>query len=289
MDRMRARIKDRRVLGLVKAFLKAGILTELGERQDTRTGTPQGGILSPLIFNIAMSALDEHLHGPWKPGGVMSTANRRTARRRKGLPTWRLVRYADDFVVLVYGQRGDVETLREEIACVLGPLGLRLSPAKTQVVHMSEAFDFLGFRIQWRRKRGTGKWYVYTFIAVRPVRAVKAKIRALTHRTSQQDLEYVLTRINMILHGWANYFKHAIAQRVFDMLDNFTWRRVIRMLCERHRWNWKDVRRRYTTPTGQWLPVTAGEIELKRIAAIPIVRYRYRGSEIPSPWILQQT
>ncbi len=96
LGRVRARVKDKRVLGLVKAFLKAGILTELGERQDTHTGTPQGGILSPLIFNIAMSALDEHLHRPWKPGGVMSTANRRTARRRNGLPTWRLVRYADD-------------------------------------------------------------------------------------------------------------------------------------------------------------------------------------------------
>src|SRR5215467_8770663 len=87
----------------------------------------------------------------------------------------------------------------------------------------------------------------------------------------------------MVLHGWASYFKHAIAQRVFDMLDNFTWRRVIRMLRERHHWRWKDVRRRFTTPTGAWLPVTAGEIELKRISAIPIVRYRYRGSKIPIP------
>ena len=167
--------------------------------------------------------------------------------------------------------------------------GLRLSPAKTQIVHLSEAFDFLGFRIQWRRKQGTSKWYVYTFIAARPVRAVKARIRALTHRTSQRDLEYVLTSINMVLHGWANYFRHAIAQRVFDMLDNFTWRRVIRMLCARHHWRWKDVRRRFTTPTGRWLPVTAGEIELKRIGAIPVVRYRYRGSKIPSPWVTQPT
>ena len=289
MDRVRARVKDKRVLGLVKAFLKAGILTEPGERHDTHTGTPQGGILSPLIFNIAMTGLDEYLMAPWKPGGDMSTGNRRTARRRNGLPTWRLVRYADDFVVLVHGQRGDAEALREEVASVLEPLGLRLSPAKTQIVHMSEAIDFLGFRLQWRRKQGTGKWYVYTFIAARSVRAVKAKIRALTHRTSQKDLGYVLTSINMAMHGWAGYFKHAIAQRVFDMLDNFTWRRVIRMLCERHRWRWKDVRRRFTTPTGRWLPITAGEVELKRIAAIPVTRYRYRGSKIPNPWVTQPT
>jgi len=83
------------VLALVKAFLKAGVLTELGEHRETLTGTPQGGILSPLIFNITLSALDEHLTAPWEPGGTMSTEYRRAARRRKGLPTWRIVRYAD--------------------------------------------------------------------------------------------------------------------------------------------------------------------------------------------------
>jgi RNA-directed DNA polymerase len=76
-------------------FLKAGVLTELGGHQDTFTGTPQGGILSPLIFNIALTALDEHLMGPWKTGGAMSTGDRRTARRHNGLPNWRIVRYAD--------------------------------------------------------------------------------------------------------------------------------------------------------------------------------------------------
>ena len=191
--------------------------------------------------------------------------------------------------MLVHGQRGDAETMRDNIASVLTPLGLRLSPAKTSIVHMSEALEFLGFRIQWRRKQGTSKWYPCTFIAARSVRAAKAKIRALTHRTTQKDLRYVLTSINMVLHGWASYFKHAIAQRVFDMLDNFTWRRMIRMLRERHHWRWKDVRRRFTTPTGRWLPITAGEIELKRIGAIPIVRYRYRGSKIPTPWVTQPT
>ena len=89
------------------------------------------------------------------------------------------------------------------------------------MVHMSEGFDFLGFRIQWRRKRGTNKWYVYTFIDDRPVRSVKAKIRALTRRTSQLDLGYVLTRLNQVMHGWANYFRHAVAKNVFAMLDNF--------------------------------------------------------------------
>ena len=284
MDRVRARVKDKRVLALVKAFLKAGVLTELGEHRDTLTGTPQGGILSPLIFNIAMTALDEHVMGGWEEGGAMSTDSRRWARRRHGLPNWRIVRYADDFAMLVNGSEQDVLALREDIAGVLATMGLRLSQAKTRVVHMSEGFSFLGFRIQWRRKRGTSKHYVYTFIDGRPIRSLKAKIRALTPRTSQLDLEWVLTRLNQVMHGWANYFRHAVAKNAFAMLDNFAWWRVIRMLMERHRWRWKDVRRRYTTPSGRWLPVTAGQTELRRIAAIPVTRYRFRGSQIPSPW-----
>jgi RNA-directed DNA polymerase len=284
MGRVRARVKDKRVLALVKAFLKAGVLTETGEHRDTLTGTPQGGILSPLIFNIALAVLDEHLTGPWKPGGIMSTEAKRYARRRKQLPNWRLVRYADDFAVLVHGSGQDAEALREQIATVLATLGLRLSQAKTRVVHMSEGFSFLGFCIQWRRKRGTTKWHVYTFIDNRPIRSLKAKIRALTHRTSQQDLGSVLARLNQVMRGWANYFRHAVAKNTFSMLDSFAWWRVIRMLRQRHHWRWKDVRRHLTTPTGRWLPITAGEIELRPIAAIPVTRYRYRGTKIPSPW-----
>ena len=121
LDRVRARVKDKRVLGLVKAFLKAGVLTELGNLQDTMTGTPQGGIASPLLANIALAVLDEHLHRPWQPGGEMATASRRARRRAQGLPNCRVVRYADDFVVLVHGTRADVEALREEVAGVLAP------------------------------------------------------------------------------------------------------------------------------------------------------------------------
>ena len=95
MDRVRHRIKDKRVLALVKAFLKAGVMTETGDREDSDTGTPQGGILSPLLANIALSVLDEHVMAPWKPSGLMGTTARRNYRRSKGLPTWRIVRYAD--------------------------------------------------------------------------------------------------------------------------------------------------------------------------------------------------
>jgi RNA-directed DNA polymerase len=284
MDRVRARVKDKRVLALVKAFLKAGVLTETGYREDSFTGTPQGGILSPLLANIALSALDEHVHGPWLTGGVMSTPRRRARRRVKGLPNWRVVRYADDFVILVHGTRDDVQAQREEIADVLEPMGLRLSPAKTRIVHMSEALDFLGFRIQWRRKRGTSKWYVYTFIADRPVRSVKQKVRALTRRTSQQPPRDVLIRLNQIMRGWANYFRHAVCKHTLGSLENFVWHRVIRWWMRLRRWKWKDVRRHLTGRNGRWTRPTADGIELFNMASVSVIRYRYRGSKIPNTW-----
>ncbi|GGM87301.1 reverse transcriptase domain-containing protein [Dactylosporangium sucinum] len=216
MDRVRLRVKEKRVLVLVKAFLKAGVLTEYGDVEDSDIGTPQGGILSPLLANIALHVLDEQVMAPWQPDGTMGTLYRRHARRGKGLPTWRIIRYADDFVVLVHGSRDDAEHLRGDVAVTLAPLGLRLSPTKTRIVHMSDGFDFLGFRIQWKRKRGTNRWYVYTFIADRPVRSVKTKIRALTNRLSQADPGRILTRINQIQRGWASYFQHAVCKHTLN-------------------------------------------------------------------------
>jgi RNA-directed DNA polymerase len=285
MGRVRARVKDKRVLALVKAFLKAGLLTELGEQRDTPTGTPQGGILSPLLANIALSVLDEHVHAPWRPGGAMSTSMRRSTRRKKGLPNWRIVRYADDFVILVHGTDHDVHTLREEIATVLAPMGLRLSAAKTSVRHMDEGFDFLGFHIQWKRKAGTSKWYLYTFIADRPIRALKAKLRALTHRTSLADLGATLTRLNQILRGWSAYFRHAVATHTFKHLRQFLWWRIVRWLKTRHRWRWTAVRRHLTDHTGRWRPISANGTVLFDLEKVGITRYRYRGAAIPNPWV----
>ena len=93
MSRVRARVGDKRVLGLVKAFLKAGILSEDGQLRDNDTGTPQGSILSPLLSNVALSVLDEHI--AQAPGGPGTDRNERQRRRRRGLPNFRLARYAD--------------------------------------------------------------------------------------------------------------------------------------------------------------------------------------------------
>ena len=88
---------------------------------------------------------------------------------------------------------------------------------------MQDGFNFLGFRIIWKRKRGTDKWYVYTFIADKPVQSLQRKIRSLTHRLSQADYRITLIRINQIQRGWANYFRHAVAKHTFGRLRAFVW------------------------------------------------------------------
>src|ERR1019366_8961090 len=190
-DRLRARIKDKRICALVKAFLKSGVLTELGDREETLTGTPQGGILSPLLANIALSALDEHFDRQWH--SEMSTGPQRAKRRRNGQGNWRLVRYADDFVLMVFGDRHHAEALREEVSAVLAPLGLRLAPEKTRVVHVDEGFTFLGFDIRRMRKRGTSKYYVYTKPSRKAIASIKDKAKAKTYRsTLHMDLDELM-------------------------------------------------------------------------------------------------
>jgi RNA-directed DNA polymerase len=165
------------------------------------------------------------------------------------LPNWRIVRSADDSVVLVHGSQTDVEALREDIADVLAPLGLRLSESNTRMMHMSDGFDFLGFRIQWRRKRGTNKWYVYTFIADRPIRSLKYKVRALTSGLSHQPPRNARIRLNQIMRCWSNYFRHAVAKHTMGSLENFVWHRVIRWFRKLDRWRSRDVRRHHPGPT----------------------------------------
>jgi RNA-directed DNA polymerase len=160
LERVRERITDRRVLALVKAFLTAGILTEDGAVRDTVTGTPQGGILSPLLSNLALSVLDEHII---EHGQASAPSWVRERRRRQGQPNYRIVRYADDFVVLVAGTRDDTAAVREQVTAVLATIGLRLSPEKTTIAHIDEGFEFLGRRIQRHQQRGSQRRYVYTY------------------------------------------------------------------------------------------------------------------------------
>ncbi|SCF93145.1 MULTISPECIES: reverse transcriptase domain-containing protein [unclassified Streptomyces] len=168
MDRVRRRIGDKRVLALVKAFLKAGILGEDKSLRPTDAGTPQGSILSPLLSNVALSVLDEYI--AQAPGGPRAKQYQQAGRRRNGLPNYRLIRYADDWCLAVSGTRGDAEGLREEIAIVLATMGLRLAREKTLITHIEDGLDFLGWHIQRHRKRGTSKHFVYLYPAKKALR-----------------------------------------------------------------------------------------------------------------------
>lgn len=281
MGRVRQRIDDKRILSLVKAFLKAGLLTELGNRQATHTGTPQGGILSPLLANIALSILDEHFAQSWQ--ATMGTVMRRRTRRRKGLGCWRLVRYADDFVIMVAGTRDNAQALLAEVATVLAPMGLNLAPQKTHVVHVNDGFDFLGFHIRRRRKRGTDKWYTYTYPSRKSLRSVRAKVRGLTCRsTTSMPPWLMLSRVSAIVRGWASYFRHGVSKACFSKLDTFAWRRFTRWLRKRHpHVPWRRLAHMYMQ---RWRIVINGR-ELFYAASIPVTRYRYRGAMIPTPWM----
>ena len=278
LDRVRRRVGDKRVLALVKAFLKAGVLGENQVMRDTVTGTPQGGILSPLLANVALSVLDEHFMGQWESWGGQYGRSR---RRAKGLANYRLVRYADDFVVMLTGTKEHVEALREEVQAVIAPMGLRLSEQKTLVTHIDEGFDFLGFHIQRKRQEGSMRRTIYTYLSKTALAAIKAKVRALTQGNTNQTLANLLSRLNPVLRGWANYFRHGVSARTFSYLNAFSWRRVVNWLRHKHpRASWKWLRRRHLP---RWRP-TDGEVSLFNPASVPITRYYYRGTKIATPW-----
>ncbi|MBV9325079.1 MAG: group II intron reverse transcriptase/maturase [Chloroflexi bacterium] len=279
MERVAARISDKRILALVRAFLASGLLTEAGANRATFTGTPQGGILSPLLANIALSVLDEHFARKWAALGPDWT---RAKLIRQGVPAMRLVRYADDFVVMVRGTRADAEELWNELPGVLEPIGLRLSVEKSGACHIGEGFDFLGFRIQRRSWQGrTGKKAVYTWPSKRSLNAIIGKVRTLTRRARHRTLADLLAAINPVMRGWCSYFRHGVSKRTFCYLDHFAWWRIVGWLRKRHLGlNWQTIHRRYLPG---W-EIRDGRTEMFRPRAETVTRYRYRGAQIPTPW-----
>nr|WP_306316233.1 group II intron reverse transcriptase/maturase [Streptomyces sp. CC224E] len=280
MDRVRERVGDKRVLALVKAFLKAGILGEDKALRATDAGTPQGSILSPLLSNVALSVLDAYIDQA--PGGPRARPHQRAKRRRHGLPNYRLIRYADDWCLVVSGSRADAEALREEIAVVLSTMGLRLSMEKTLVTHIEDGLDFLGWRIQRHRKRGTSKHFVYLYPAKKALRSITAKVKKLCWQDVNLPLDALLHQLNQVLRGWTAYFKHGSSKATFNYLRAYTWRQVFGWLRRKYRRaNWKTLRRKNTCDG--WWPATS-EVTLFNPAGVKIIYYSYRGTKIPSPW-----
>lgn len=282
-EELRRRIGDKRVLLLVRSFLKAGVMTETGRLQRTVTGTPQGGIASPLLANIALSALDRQYQADWQE--MSRYQGRRQYLQRTGHPTYRLVRYADDLLLLVRGTQTQAQALLEQLAGRVQALGLKLKSEKTAITHIDEGFVFLGQRIV-RRPKGH-KRYVYTFVSNEALTSVRRKVKALTGRsTTNLELSELIAALNPVLRGWANYFRHAAAKRTFDYLGYYAWWRVGRWLRKKHpRMTWKQIARRYTSD---------GTFQDKGIAlfnpgSVSVTRYRYRGARIPNPWSIPPT
>jgi RNA-directed DNA polymerase len=277
MGRVRQRVEDKRVLRLIKAFLLAGILKAHGDLERSVTGTPQGGVLSPLLANIALSVLDEHFARAWK---AMGTVNQRYYARKRGEATYRLVRYADDFVICVAGTRRHAEALVAETAQVLRPLGLTLSTQKTRITHIDEGLDFLGWRIK-RDLGRRGRPGIFLFASKTSLASVKAKIKQITRSGTNQSLDQLLHRLNPVLRGWCAYFRSGQSSRTFQYLAHYTWRRVTGWLRRKYpKRNWRWLRRHHLPG---WWP-TGRETVLYNPAAVSTTRYRYRGARIETPW-----
>jgi RNA-directed DNA polymerase len=201
--------------------------------------------------------------------------------RRKGLATYRLVRFADDFVVVVKGSQAQAEAVMAELPQILERIGLKLSTDKTRLTHIDGGFEFLGFRIV-RKPRANKKPCVYTFVSDEPLDSAKRKVKALTKESTKNlSLHQVIRMLNRILRGWAGYFRFAAAKRTFSYLGHYTWWRVVRWLRKKHKGRaWKWLWRRYQL-NGQ--PQEKGMV-LYNPAAMRIVRYRYRGNKIATSW-----
>ncbi len=198
MHRVEERISDGRVLALVRAFLDQDVLRGV-ERWTPMAGTPQGAVISPLLANIYLHPLDE----------VMASRG------------YRMVRYADDFVVLGKS-REEAEAALEEIQRWVTENGLRLSPTKTHLGdcrEKGEGFEFLGYRFEAGRRR----------VRKKSLSSFKDKIRAKTRRTRGDSLQRIITDLNRTLRGWFEYFKHADWFAFVDM-DRFIRRRLRTLL-----------------------------------------------------------
>lgn len=185
-------------------------------------------------------------------------------------------------MILVSGTREHAVELLPEVAELLAPMGLRLSETKTLITHIDEGLDFLGWRIQRHRKRGTDRQYVYNYPAKKAFESIKAKVKAICRMNVSLPLAVLLHKLNSVLRGWTAYFRPGVSAAIFQSLRSFTWRRVIGWLRRKHpKIGWKELRRRFCD--GGWWPHDK-DVVLFNPGSVHTTRYRPRGTTIPSPW-----
>lgn len=205
---------------LVKQWLKAGYMED-GVFYDTDAGTPQGGVISPLLANIA-------LHGMQGALGVKFNNRGHTLSKRA------VVRYADDFVVFCESKE-DAEASVDILNEWLAKRGLTLSEEKTQIVHLAEGFDFLGFNIRHYENQATRSGYK---LLIKPskksVQGKRDELKAIWLSLNGHNVARVLEKLNPIIRGWANYFRIGITSKTFGALDNWMFRREVRYVKHTH-------------------------------------------------------
>ena len=295
MERVRKRISDRKVLRLILLFLKAGVMIEGTERHPV-TGSPQGGIISPMLSNIYLTAIDER-YGWWtgrprEPS--INPAARRVRDHKRGRPVFYMVRYADDFVVLVDGTREQAEAEKLALAQFLKTeLRMELSMEKTSITDVKEGFDFLGYRVVQAKARrpdrhGRKRWVGNLFIPKSKLNDLRHKIKVMVKDIpTGWPLADAIRKLNPILLGWRNYYRYATgAYREFHRLDYWIWQRVGRWLRKKHRnATWPKLRRRYhLTAPGKRRQWTDGSRRLRLLCEGGTMRYPNQSIEKPNGW-----
>ena len=238
MRRVQLRVSDRRVLSLIRMWLEAGVMED-GREIKLLSGTPQGGVISPLLSNIYLAFLDEQ----WtKQCAKIGT----------------LVRYADDFVILC-NTRADVEEAERRVKLVFKRLRLQLHPDKTRKIDLSEGkqgFDFLGCHLH---KRMSGKiweterkrvYFLQRWPSTTSVKRVKQRLKELTPRAAcHQDLRETIAKINPVIRGWGGYFATGNASTKFNQVDSYVWMRLRKLMRSRKGRNLKPGEMRRWTCT----------------------------------------
>lgn len=226
---LKQRIADKDLLDLIWKFLKAGVMED-GLFARTETGVPQGGVISPLLANVYLDEFDKWANAKWN-----LPQYERAKRRQAGKGNYCLIRYADDFVVMSNDGIAGVQQAKQELRDFLKTeLYLELSEEKTLLTHVNDGFDFLGFHIQ--RTKPEGRWVVHLRPAEKNKERVKKKLKDLTSRGWTWMDEYSrLTTLNVIVKGWAEYFKYTSLLADIEEITRFTWFRYLGWLLKKHK------------------------------------------------------
>lgn len=226
---LKQRIADKDILDLIWKFLKSGIMED-GLFARTKSGMSQGGVISPLLANVYLNEFDKWVQAKWNPSQY-----ERTKRRLAGRGNYRLIRYADDYVVMSNDTIAGVQQAKEEIREYLKTqLHLELSDEKTRLIHVNDGFNFLGFHIQ--RDNPEGRWVVHLRPTEESKERVKKKLKDLTTRGWTWMDEYSrLTTLNAIVKGWAEYYKYTSLLADIEDITRYTWYRYLGWLLKKHK------------------------------------------------------